>query len=248
MSASSVRRPEGRLRDGDGLLFLHGAGSRAIVWQLQMLAFPRARAADLPGRDGHPPGDVDGYLAALRAAADARPRVVAGHSLGGAIALRWALESPQDLEGIVLVGTGARLRVAPRWLEGIAAGDRAALEEFGDAWFAPGADARLREKSLALLRQMPFAVVAADLRAADRFDVTGELDRIRLPVLILCGSEDRLTPVKYSRFLHERLPDSRLVVIEGAGHLVMVERPRETNEAIGAWLADLETAQTGRAR
>lgn len=238
---------------GDGLLLLHGAGGQSLVWQQQLLAFPRARAVDLPGRARGTPDGVDGYLEALRngleRGAAHRPDgmsgpdgacIVAGHSLGGAIALRWALAYPEEVRALVLVGTGARLRVAPQILAGARGADLDIIEQFGAMWFGPEAPARLRERSLALLRATPPAVLAADLEAADRFDAMAELDRLRLPVLIICGAEDVLTPVKYSRYLHDRIGGSDLAIIERAGHMVMLEQPQAVNRATRAFLARLD--------
>lgn len=71
-----------------------------------------------------------------------------------------------------------------------------------------------------------------DLKSCDRFDIRDNLHRISKPTLIICGSEDSLTPVKYSRFLEENLPQSRLEIINGAGHMVMLEKPEAVNRAI----------------
>lgn len=235
---------------GDGLLLLHGAGGRALAWQNQLLAFPRARAEDLPGRAGDTPRSVDGFLRALREApgqdAAHGPLILAGHSLGGAIALRWALVYPEEVRALVLMCTGARLRVAPRILEGIRAADPAAIEQFGAMWLGTNPPERLREKSLALLHAAPPAVLAADLEAADGFDVMSELDHLVLPVLVICGAEDRLTPVKYGRYLHERIAGSEMVVIERAGHMVMLEQPRAVNRAMRSFLERLDQGDPGR--
>lgn len=249
----------GKAALGDGLLLLHGAGGRALVWQNQLLAFPRARAEDLPGRADGTPTNVDGFLGALRgvlgqdaangpggapkpggARDSGGPLILAGHSLGGAIALRWALVYPEEVRALVLMCTGARLRVAPQILEGIRAADPAAIEQFGAMWLGTSPPARLREKSLALLNASPPAVLAADLEAADGFDVMSELDRLALPVLVICGAEDRLTPVKYGRYLHERIAGSEMVIIERAGHMVMLEQPRAVNSAMRAFLERLD--------
>jgi len=244
---------------GDGLLLLHGAGGRALAWQNQLLAFPRARAEDLPGRAGGAPTSVDGFLRALRemlgqGAAlgpggvrdSGGPRIVAGHSLGGAIALRWALVYPEEVRALVLLCTGARLRVAPQILEGIRTADPAAIEQFGAMWLGTNPPPRLREKSLALLHAAPPAVLAADLEASDGFDVMAELGHLALPVLVICGAEDRLTPVKYGRYLHERIAGSELVIIERAGHMVMLEQPAAVNRAMQLFLERLDREALGR--
>jgi pimeloyl-ACP methyl ester carboxylesterase len=251
---------------GDGLLLLHGAGGRALAWQNQLLAFPRARAEDLPGRADGTPTNVDGFLGRLREALgqgaahgpgggpkprgardSGGPLIVAGHSLGGAIALRWALSYPEEVRALVLLCAGARLRVAPQILDGIRAADPAAIEQFGAMWLGTNPPPRLREKSLALLHAAPAAVLAADLEAADGFDVMSELDHLALPVLVVCGAEDRLTPVKYGRYLHERIAGSEMVVIERAGHMVMLEQPRAVNRAMRAFLERLDRAGLDRA-
>ncbi|MDQ7839568.1 MAG: alpha/beta hydrolase [bacterium] len=231
---------------GDGLLLLHGAGGRALAWQNQLLAFPRARAEDLPGRADGTPTSVDGFLGALRGVlGQSGPLILAGHSLGGAIALRWALVYPEEVRALVLLCTGARLRVAPQILEGIRVADPAAIEQFGAMWLGTSPKPRLREKSLALLHAAPPAVLAADLEASDGFDVMSELDHLALPVLIICGAEDRLTPVKYGRYLHERIAGSEMVVIERAGHMVMLEQPAAVNLAMGAFLERLDRGAPG---
>lgn len=240
---------------GEGLLFLHGAGGRGLVWQQQLLAFPWAAAPDLPrGAEGGPAAaggaatagvrrGVDGYLAAVRARvgpAPGSPRIVAGHSLGGAIALTWALTYPDEVRALILVGTGARLRVAPELLEGIRADVDRGLAGFVARWFAPRADPRLKEKSLELLRGLAPGALLAELEAADGFDVTADLGHLTLPALVICGAEDRVTPVDSSRDLHARIRGSELVIVEGAGHMVMLEQPRSTNAAIRRFLERLE--------
>jgi pimeloyl-ACP methyl ester carboxylesterase len=227
------------------VLFIHGAGGRGLVWQHQALAFPRAQAPDLPGRAGRAPDGVDGYLEALRGPLDTRRRVIAGHSLGAAIGLRWALSHPDEVRALILVGAGARTRVNPAWLAGIEARSPDAVEEFGSWWFGPRVDTRLKEKSLALLRATPPDVLLADLEAADRFDAMADIDQISVPTLIICGADDRLMPAKYSRYLHEHIHGSELVIIEGAGHMVMLEQPSETNAAIGAFLRHLDQGAEG---
>jgi pimeloyl-ACP methyl ester carboxylesterase len=225
---------------GEGLLFLHGAGGRGLVWQHQALAFPRARTPDLPGRAGGTPDGVEAYLDALRRAFPGGPWILAGHSLGSAIALLWALEHRAEVRGLVLIGAGARMRVNPIWLERIARRDTAAIEEFGSWWFGPAAGAHLREKSLALLRATPPDVLLADLRAADRFDVRARLGGLSAPALIMCGADDRLTPPKVSQYLHEHLAGSSLEIVPDAGHMVMLEQPRAVNEAIRRFLEQID--------
>jgi pimeloyl-ACP methyl ester carboxylesterase len=66
-----------------------------------------------------------------------------------------------------------------------------------------------------------------------------EVGDIHTQVLVICGADDQLTPPKYSEYLHEKIRNSRLVVISGAGHSVMLEKHREFNEALEAFLVSL---------
>jgi pimeloyl-ACP methyl ester carboxylesterase len=63
-----------------------------------------------------------------------------------------------------------------------------------------------------------------------------DLEKIRTPALIICGQEDRMTPMKYSRFLAEKLADAELIEVPRAGHMVMLEQPILVAEAISAFL------------
>jgi pimeloyl-ACP methyl ester carboxylesterase len=61
-----------------------------------------------------------------------------------------------------------------------------------------------------------------------------------VPALVVCGADDRLTPPRYSRYLHEQIRGSRLVMVEGAGHMVMLEQPQATNQALRDFLLRLD--------
>lgn len=226
------------------LVLVHGAGGTAQGWDLQRLAFPAAVAPDLPGRRGAGPGccRIEDYARWLRVTGQAQgwaPAVVAGHSMGGAVALCYALSWPGDLAGIVLVATGARLRVAPEILRGLAADYRAAVDVIIARSLAPGADPRLARRLREAMLAVPPEVTAGDFRACDAFDVMGRLGEVRVPALVVAGREDRMTPPRYAEYLHAHLPRSRLVWIPDAGHMAHVERPREVNEAIRQFLETL---------
>ncbi len=94
------------------------------------------------------------------------------------------------------------------------------------------------ERSFAGLMQCRPGVLYGDYLACDRFDVMAELDKINVPTLIMCGDEDQLTPVKYSQFLLERIKGSRLEILPGAGHMLMMEAAELFNEKIGAFVSN----------
>lgn len=92
------------------------------------------------------------------------------------------------------------------------------------------------ERSFAGLMQCRPEVLYGDYLACDRFDMMNEVEKINHPTLILCGQEDGMTPVKYSQFLLQHIKGSRLEVLPGAGHMVMMEAAETFNEKIGEFI------------
>ena len=167
--------------------------------------------------------------------------VIAGHSMGGAITQAVALMAPERIRGIVLVSTGARLRVHPKILE--LSSDAEQFDQAAEiitSWsFSESADSRLRELALARYKETKAEVANADFHACNEFDIMEELSRIKTPTMVICGEEDQMTPVKYSRYLAEHIDGARLVVVPGAGHMVMLEKPKEVAAAIKTFVEDL---------
>ena len=116
--------------------------------------------------------------------------------------------------GIVGYGT-----IGERCADGVAQQDD--MDLVGVADIAPSLPVRA-------LQESGRDVLLADFSASDRFDVTDQLERVRQPTVIIVGSHDQVTPPRYSEDMAEHIPDSRLVKIEGAGHMVMLQRPDET--------------------
>lgn len=225
------------------LVLVHGAGAVGQIWQNQLLAFPHAVAPDLPG---HPSGvslstvpDMAAWVLDFLTVRRLPPCVLGGYSVGGAVVLEAALSAPERLRGLVLIATGARLRVRQEFFDLLAGDYEAAVEEVLRWWFSPGASPRVVERARMALRMVSPAAVHDDLWAANRFDAMDRVGGITLPTLVLCGEEDRLTPVRYAEYLHGRIAGSQLVVIPHAGHMVVLEQPRATNEAIAAFLGGL---------
>jgi pimeloyl-ACP methyl ester carboxylesterase len=224
------------------LVLIHGAGGSHRHWPLEARELPGRRviAVDLPGHGDSPgPGrrTVAEYardlLALLDALALARA-VVVGHSMGGAIALTLAIDSPDRVAGLGLVGTGARLRVTPALLKATAdaAAFSAAVEVMTDWSFGPGASADLRSEFSEGLRRLPASVVHGDFCACDQFDVLDRLGELRVPTAVVCGDADRSTPPRYSEFLQAHITGASLTLIPGAGHMVALEAPAATVAAL----------------
>ncbi|MFH1035280.1 MAG: alpha/beta hydrolase [Pseudomonadota bacterium] len=228
-----------------GLLCVHGSGGRGDEFSLLLEALGEAAnsaALDLPGHGATPgPGrqsvaDYAAWVADFLAAGPVRPWLL-GHSLGGAIALTVALERPELLGGLVLWGTGARLKVLPAILEGLAQHFLPTVELLVDLAYAPATDPAIKDLGRRAMAASEPQVLWGDYFSCDHFDVMAGLGSITLPTLVVCGQEDRLTPPKYSQFLAGRIPGARLAVIPRAGHMLHQEEPLAAAQALAGFLA-----------
>lgn len=230
-------------------MLVHGAGGDHMHWpgQLRRLPGVTVYSLDLPGHGksvGHGRASIGDYAEVVIGFANALtlPRfALAGHSMGGAITQEVALRWPERLAGVILVGSGARLRVAPQILEGILR-DYPGTTELLTRWAHGGSDEHLLAEYCRRLQQVPAQVIHADYLACDGFDGRPDVAHVALPALIICGLADRMTPPKYSQWLHDQLADSELVWVSEAGHMVMLERPVEVAAAVAGFMAKLAAA------
>lgn len=227
--------------EGPPLLLIHGAASSHLVWGAQLRSLSvrgRVLALDLPGHGrSDPPGEatIEGYREACLGFLEAlgMERVVlVGHSMGGAIALSLALARPDLVASLVLVATGARLRVAPAILSGLLADREGTARIVVANSLSARAGEELRQRSLAEFLSCPAPVAAADFAACDAFDVSERLSGLPVPTLVVSGSEDLLTPARRTDFLVAAIPGARAARIEGAGHSVMIERPEVVDRVV----------------
>lgn len=223
------------------LCLVHGAGGSTGVWvrQLEELAdIAQIVALDLPGHGqsgGRGCDRIEDYVKVVRGFLDATGLVkvvLCGHSMGGAVAQAFALAHPGRLAGLVLVGTGARLRVLPKIFELLERDYPEGVRFISRLAVSPGAPEVLVESLISQTLNTPRPVLLGDFRACDAFDVMARLREIPTPTLVICGTHDQLTPPKYAQFLQHHIAGARLELIAEAGHYVQLERPDETNVAL----------------
>jgi pimeloyl-ACP methyl ester carboxylesterase len=223
------------------LIFIHGSGGSKESWFYQTQYFKGSIALDLPG---HPDGDlcptIDGYVRWLRAFIQDKgysDLVLVGHSLGGGIALSYALIFAEDVKGIITVGSGARLRVHPMFLNAL---EKAIQDPAADANVANPTFDLIDPELAAVLEHRSSengpAATLNDMKACDQFDIMDRIEQINIPTLALCGDQDIMTPPKYSHYLVSHMPNAKAVIIEGGTHMVFAEKPLEVNRAINDFL------------
>jgi pimeloyl-ACP methyl ester carboxylesterase len=223
------------------LIFIHGSGGCKESWQYQTQYFKGSEAIDLPGHPiGEPCTSIDDYVEWLHGYLNKKGHtelVIAGHSLGGGIALLYGLKYPENVKGLISVGSGARLRVHPMYLDEL---EKAIAGRDDTQFAADGSLARIDPALAEIIKRRTEEngprVKLNDLRACDKFDIMDRLGDIRLPLLAVCGTEDVMTPPKYSHYLADHMKNARAVVIQGGTHFVFAEKPEEVNRAIEDFL------------
>ena len=227
------------------LVFVHGAGGSSLSFYYQLRHFRNSKAIDLPGHPfGKPCTSIEGYVEWVRGFNTARRYkdiVLCGHSMGGAITQLYALRYPDELKGIILIGTGAKLRVHPDYMDRCAnPGENHADWMERQKEYYKGVDQDIYNVLLKRADEVGPDVELNDFQACDRFDIMQDVHGISLPTQIVCGSDDVMTPVKYSDYLTDKIKGARKEVIPGGGHYVQLQKYQQVNEQIERFLSVLK--------
>jgi pimeloyl-ACP methyl ester carboxylesterase len=231
------------------VIFVHGAGGTHQHWLYQVRDLPQTAtyAPDLPGhgRSRGPGCDriatYGDWLVAFLDGIGLERVVLTGHSMGGGIALDVALRYPDRVAGLGLVATGARMPVAPALLERLQHDPEAAAGLIAGWSFGPEATEEMVRQGRRQLQQTRPEVLHGDFVACDAFDVRERLGEISAPAFVLCGTQDRMTPAKYAPILRDGIAHSTLHLVEGAGHMVLLEQPQAVTEALLGLLERLDS-------
>lgn len=228
------------------VLLIHGAGGTHLDWPAELRRMPdmNAIAPDLPGhgRSKAPArASISAYAADMTGLLDTLkiPKaILLGHSMGGAIVQTMALHAPDHVVGLILIGTGAKLGVHPDILNGLVSDYEKTIRMIVDWQWADGYEQVKRLGAKRLLETDP-KVLLGDFTATNAFDMRGQVGQIGVPTLIIGGTADRMTPFKFSTYLHEQIAGSQLVSVEGGGHMMALEQPQVVANAIRHWLESI---------
>jgi 3-oxoadipate enol-lactonase len=237
-------------------VFLHGIGGAARAWRGQLAFFGdryRTLAWDMPGYGGSAPlpsVSIETLADALRdflQQTDAIRPILVGHSIGGMIVQQLMANNPRLASAIVLAQTSpafgkadgdwqksfinARLGPLDRGATMAALAPTLVEELVGDA---PDPDGL--ELARACMVAVPEATYRATMRALLGFDQRHALNNIAVPTLVLSGSQDNNAPAAMMAKMASYIPSATYVEIEGAGHLLNLERPAAFNAALDQFL------------
>ena len=240
----------GVIENGSGgtpIVFLHGVGSDKSVWIPQLAHFGRSRRAvafDYPGYGDSAPAAAgttrDDFAAAILAGMDSlgiREAHICGLSLGGVIAIAIHAAAPGRCRSLVLADTFAVHPDGQAIYDRSAAASadlRAMAEARVDVLIAQPAVRSEVVETMSRIDPAAYLIGAEAVWLADQRDRARD---IKVPTLVLCGAEDKVTPPSLSRELVELIPGSRYVEIARSGHLTNLEQPTEFNRIVEEFIA-----------
>jgi pimeloyl-ACP methyl ester carboxylesterase len=217
------------------VVLLHSAGGNHLFWppELRRIAGQRIYAPDLPGHgksEGIGRQSIADYARCVLDFMDGlklRKAVFIGHAMGGAIALQMALNHPQRTLGIAMINASSPLRLPSELIENTAspATFSLAIKTIDELAFGPQIDAQHKEAVLQRMSGIRSSVLHSDFLACNSFDVTDRLGRVKVPTLIISATEDKMLAPHYLQSTHQKIKDSLLHTIDGAGHMVILENP-----------------------
>jgi pimeloyl-ACP methyl ester carboxylesterase len=232
-------------------VFLHGAGMDHSVWALQSRWFAHhganVLAIDLPGHGasaGPPLPDIVAladWTERLIASAGSDRAVLVGHSMGALIALETAARHPTKAASLSLLGAAAKMPVHPELLAAAKANSHIAVDML--SLWGLGARAALGGNAAPglwmlgnverLLEKAAPGVLHADLAACDAYGAGADsAAKVICPTVLILGERDNMTPAKGGRALAALIAGARAIILPGAGHMLMTERPDEVLHAL----------------
>jgi pimeloyl-ACP methyl ester carboxylesterase len=233
------------------VVFLHGAGMDHSVWALLARSFAHhgcaVLAPDFPGHGrsaGAPLSSIaalaDWTAALIDAGGVGRARLV-GHSMGSLVALETAARHPEKVTALGLIATAAPMRVSEDLVNAAKANDHAAVDMisiWGHGYHATlgGSQAPglwMLGGGERLLERAGPGVLFADLSACNAYqDALASAAKVKVPSTVIIGSRDLMTPAKGGETVAAALSGCRVAMIEGAGHMLMSERPDDVLAAL----------------
>ncbi|HLW69463.1 MAG TPA: alpha/beta fold hydrolase [Candidatus Binataceae bacterium] len=245
---------------GTPIVFLHPWSTNGYIWYYQVFSFARTNQVIVIDHRGHGRSDkpAGGYsiqehasdVRAVMDAAGAQKAIIVGNSIGGMMAMQFALSYPDRVKGLLILSSGTALgENMPK--ETAAAFQSDYLGTFG-ALMEGAVSAKSKRERPEILDVMRahFAVQSnfpkhvfdsslADPNGVFNWNIKSRLASIKAPTLVVAGEEDQATPVEANKYLADNIPGAKLLTVKDVGHFHQLEKPLEFNATLKEFVTGL---------
>ncbi|MDQ7026281.1 MAG: alpha/beta fold hydrolase [Anaerolineae bacterium] len=226
------------------LMLIHGAGGVYLDLPIELRKTMQTIALDLHGH-GRSSGsgrrrirDYAEDIVALLDALNIEKAIIAGHSMGGAIAQTLALDFADRVAGLILLGTGAHLPVNQMIIDGLESNFEKTCQNLIKWQWHKSALEQYRQRGLERLLQTPINTIRNDFLACNEFDIRERLAEITVPTLIIAAAEDKMLAQSQSEFLAEKISGAKLAILENAGHMFPLEQANQVVDIVQQWVTE----------
>ena len=245
---------------GTPIVFLHPWTTNGGIWYYQAFPFARTNQVIVVDHRGHGRSDkpqggysIQEHAADVRAVLDTagvRQAVLVGNSIGGMIAMQFALDNPDRVKGLLILSSGTGL--GENMPKEAAAAFQSNFEATFGALLEGAVSAKTKRERPEILEVMKghctvpanfpkhvFDSAVADPNGVFNWNIKNRLSSIKAPTLVIAGEEDQATPVAANKFLADNIPGAKLIVMKDVGHFCQLEKPLEFSAMLKEFVAGL---------
>ncbi len=232
-------------KDTTPTIIIHGAGGSHLSFpkELRQSTIINPLLIDLSGHglstgNGHETIDEHAEdIISVMDAMDIQTARLMGHSMGGAVSQQIAIDHPERVARLILIGTAGKFEVNHVLINGIVDNPADTIQLLTQWMWAKSVPDIFREMSADMMSKIDPFTIQCDYIAANDFDILHQLANIQQPALIIGGEKDKMAHRDLSYQLADGLPNATLVILSDAGHMMHLEQPEHVTHLIEEWLA-----------
>jgi pimeloyl-ACP methyl ester carboxylesterase len=226
-------------------IFVHGSGGDGSVWVNQFQSLCENYKIIIPDLPGHgrsggntlaTAGKYAQWLNKFSSELNLSSFFLCGHSLGGAISLEYARAYAAKVKGLLLAGAGVTFRVLKEYILLLLRDFETAVKTSCISAYSPSVSKKIYYMGYEMLIKNGKKTLYSDMMTCEEFNSKAWISSIKIPSIVICGSDDKITPFELSKELSQGISESRLEVISGAGHMVMMEAPDKFNNVVKSFM------------